>query len=194
VHKREPWRRDLLCRAAVTAQARARQGDRVEGFERCHPNVAADGPPPPPDHRWSRSDRGLFISPYDHREPICDALQLRPKRRWLDCRACSCSSAGKRSRAHIASANPPAHIARYWRNPIPRARIDARGGRPLGAGEGTAPPIYKEIEMILDINFRLPSYVLKRNLPNYYMIEGQDTACPHCIYPLRKLDEGLYGL
>jgi hypothetical protein len=27
--------------------------------------------------------------------------------------------------------------------------------------------------MILDINFRLPSYVLKRNLPSYHMIERQ---------------------
>jgi len=97
----------LLCRTAVTAQARARQGDRVEGFERCHPDVAADGLPHPPDHRWSRSDSRLFFSPYDHHEPICDALQLRPKRRSLDCRACSCSSAGKRSRAQGTSPSRP---------------------------------------------------------------------------------------
>ena len=32
--------------------------------------------------------------------------------------------------------------------------------------------------MILDINFRLPSYVLKLNLPNYYMIER--SKIPQC--------------
>ena len=43
-----------------------------------------------------------------------------------------CSPAGKRSRAHIASANPPAYIPRYWHNPIPRTRIDAGCDGPLG--------------------------------------------------------------
>ena len=46
-----------------------------------------------------------------------------------------CSPAGKRSRAHIASANPPAYIPRYWHNPIPRTRIDAGCVGPLGVSE-----------------------------------------------------------
>jgi hypothetical protein len=46
-----------------------------------------------------------------------------------------CSPAGKRSRDHIASANPPAYIPRYWHNP--RTRIDASCDGPLGVSERT---------------------------------------------------------